>query len=191
MDKERYYQISDAYQKAILFAAEKHYAQKIPGTELPYILHLSNVAMEILVAGQHTEKFDIAKASTVALLHDVLEDTITTFEELKATFGGDIAAGVAALTKNSTFSKEEKMIQSINCIRKMSKEIWMVKLADRITNLQKPPNHWDSHKIYNYWLEAQYIYDQLKDANGYLADRLLQKIADYKVYLTTTEHTSQ
>lgn len=52
--------IQDTYQTTILFAATKHQQnnQTIPGTNLPYLLHLSNVAMEILMAGQHTPDFD-------------------------------------------------------------------------------------------------------------------------------------
>ncbi len=85
--------IQDTYQTTILFAATKHQQnnQTIPGTNLPYLLHLSNVAMEILVGGQHTPDFDIEFAVQVALLHDVLEDTYTTFDEFSNTFGQHIA----------------------------------------------------------------------------------------------------
>jgi (p)ppGpp synthase/HD superfamily hydrolase len=55
----------------------------------------------------------------------------------------------------------------------------MVKMADRITNLQPPPKHWDQEKILQYKQEARLIHDYLKDANKYLADRLKQKIGSY------------
>jgi (p)ppGpp synthase/HD superfamily hydrolase len=85
--------IQDTYQTTILFAATKHQQnnQTIPGTNLPYLLHLSNVAMEILMAGQHTPAFDTRFAVQVALLHDVLEDTDTTFDELTNNFDQHIA----------------------------------------------------------------------------------------------------
>ena len=46
--------IQTLYQKTILFAAEKHKTQKVPGTDLTYIVHLSDVAMEILIASKTT-----------------------------------------------------------------------------------------------------------------------------------------
>ena len=88
------------YQKAIAFAGEKHQDQKVPGTQSSYLVHLSNVAMETMMAAQHTDDFDLGYAVQVALLHDVLEDTSTTFEELKEAFGEKIAEGVLALSKN-------------------------------------------------------------------------------------------
>ena len=78
-------QIQSLYQKAIKFAAAKHAAQNqtIPGTNLPYVVHLSNVAMEILIASFHSENFDLGFAVQVALLHDTLEDTSATFAEYR------------------------------------------------------------------------------------------------------------
>ena len=86
-------QIQSLYQKAIKFAAAKHAAQNqtIPGMNLPYVVHLSNVAMEILIASFHSENFDLGFAVQFALLHDTLEDTSTTFEELETKFGVEIA----------------------------------------------------------------------------------------------------
>jgi (p)ppGpp synthase/HD superfamily hydrolase len=55
----------------------------------------------------------------------------------------------------------------------------MVKLADRISNLGPPPSDWDQEKISKYKEEAKLIYDNLKDANKFLADRLKQKIDNY------------
>ena len=46
------------YQKAIKFAGEKHENQKVPGSQSSYLVHLSNVAMEIMLAAQHTDNFD-------------------------------------------------------------------------------------------------------------------------------------
>ncbi|WP_291144541.1 HD domain-containing protein [Flavobacterium sp. UBA7680] len=133
--------VQTGYQKAIIFATIKHLEnnQTITDSNLPYVIHLSNVAMEILIASNNTENFDLNFATQVALLHDTLEDTNTTFEELELEFGLDIAEGVSALTKNSDLPKEEKMLDSLNRISKLKKEVWAVKLADRITHLQNLP----------------------------------------------------
>lgn len=173
--------IQDIYQKTIKFAAQKHTDQNqtIPGTDLPYVVHLSNVAMEILLAAERSENFDGKFAIQVALLHDVLEDTPTTYEELKNKFGQPVADGALALTKNADLEKDERMMDSLNRIKKLPKEVWAVKLADRITNLQPPPAHWSEEKIKKYKLEAEIILQELRGGNEYLEKRLEQKINEY------------
>lgn len=83
---------------------------------MPYGVHLSNVAMEIMIASFNTDNFDLNFAVQLALLHDVLEDTSTKFEELKNVFGKDIAKGVLTLTKNENLPKEEKMQDALKRI---------------------------------------------------------------------------
>lgn len=177
--------VQTAYQKTIIFAAKKHLEsnQTITDSDLPYVIHLSNVTMEILTASNHTDNFDLNFAVQVALLHDTLEDTNTTFEELETEFGFEIAEGVSALTKNANLPKEEKMLDSLSRISKLRKEVWAVKLADRITNLQKPPRIWDNPKRINYKKEALIILEKLKGGNSYLENRLQTKIEEYEQYL--------
>lgn len=174
-------EIQTAYQTAIKFAAGKHAEinQLVPGSNLPYVVHLSNVTMEIIVAGSATTGFDLPFAVQVALLHDVLEDAPTTFEEIEKTFGLDVAKAVQALTKNDSVDKSLKMMDSLNRIKALSKEVWSVKLADRITNLQKPPAHWSNSKIQEYKKEAAIILEELTGGNAYLENRLRAKIEAY------------
>ena len=61
-------------------------------------------------------------------------------------------------------------------------EIAMVKMADRICNLQEPPDHWFEDKIVEYYEEAKVIYQALKHVNPQLADRLKMKTDEYKKY---------
>ncbi|MDR3228567.1 MAG: HD domain-containing protein [Puniceicoccales bacterium] len=171
--------IQKVYQKAIIFAAKHHGNQILFCDKIPYVTHLSNVCMEIFVAAAHTPEFDLGLAVPVALLHDVLEDTDCTEAELSANFGADIAAGVRALTKDVTLPKEERMLDSLRRIQAQPKTIWAIKLADRITNLQPPPPHWNAEKISEYKTEAILIYDHLKESNPYLASRLKNEIAQY------------
>lgn len=178
-------EIQTIYQHALKFAASKHAAkqQMVPGTNLPYAVHISNVAMEIIIASYNSKDFDLAFALPVALLHDTLEDTSATYEEIKTNFSEDIAKAVSALTKNESLSPNEKMADSLNRIKSLSKEVWAVKLADRITNLQKPPSSWDNNKKGAYLREAKDILIQLKGGNEYLENRLSNKIAEYRQYI--------
>ncbi|MBB6498811.1 HD domain-containing protein [Pedobacter cryoconitis] len=173
------------YQKTIKFATLKHLekAQTIPGTNMPYVVHLSNVAMEILIAAQHSADFDLDFAVQLALLHDTLEDTSTTLEELTERFSLEISEGVLALTKDDDLPAEEKMRDSLNRIKKQRTEVWAVKLADRITNLQVPPMHWDQQKKKKYREEAKVILETLKGGNSYLEKRLAGKIEEYESYI--------
>ena len=91
----------EIYQEAIKFAGDKHKNQKVPGTDANYLLHISNVAMEIILASKEDGNFDINYAVQLALLHDTLEDTETNYEEVSEKFGKKVAIGVEALTKNS------------------------------------------------------------------------------------------
>ncbi|PLY06119.1 MAG: bifunctional (p)ppGpp synthetase/guanosine-3',5'-bis(diphosphate) 3'-pyrophosphohydrolase [Arcobacter sp.] len=172
----------EKYLKALNFAAKVHGEQKTPHG-LPYLTHITSVAMEVIHACEES-KIDIEKADlaiTVALLHDTIEDTDITYDDIYTTFGIDIAEAVDSLTKDKTLTKKEQMADSINRLLTKSYEIQMVKLADRITNMQKPPETWDSEKIYNYHKEAKFILSCLKNSNAYLSERLENKIAEYRV----------
>lgn len=115
-----------------------------------------------------------------AVLHDVIEDAGVTADSLEERFGASVAAGVQALTKDESLpTNQVQMLDSLERIRLQPKEIWMVKMADRIVNLQPPPSHWTSEKINAYREEAQLILDRLGDANQPLANRLRKKIERY------------
>lgn len=174
------------YQAALIFATARHLQmnQKVPGTDLPYVVHLSNVAMEILIASSKSSNFNLGFAVQVALLHDTIEDTSTSLEELKNNFGVEVAEAVAALTKNKALSEELQMHDSLLRIKEKQPEVWAVKLADRITNLQPPPSHWDNQKKIKYRNEARIILGELKDGNVFLAKRLETMIEEYANYLT-------
>ncbi len=175
----------EKYLKALHYAAKAHGEQKTPDGE-PYITHLVSVAMEVMHACQEgkieDKKADLA--ITVALLHDTIEDTDVTYDDLYTTFSAEVAEGVDALTKDKTLpTKKEQMEDSINKLLTQGYEIQMVKLADRITNMQKPPESWDGQKIFNYHKEAKFILSCLKNSNLHLSKRLEEKINNYIVYI--------
>jgi len=167
--------IQTIYQETIAFAALKHGNQKMP-IGLPYVVHLSNVAMEVFMAHKKEPNFNIDLAIQLALLHDVLEDTPLSFKELEDTFGNIVATGVLALTKNASLDKKDQMQDSLA-------RIAIVKLCDRITNLQKPPVKWDKEKIKKYHLQAVVIAETLQGKNAYLDKRLQEKIKAFIVFI--------
>ena len=174
----------DKYIKAWNYASSVHNGQLVPGTDVPYINHIGLVAMEAMAAIAHSNKLETPDLLVLcAVLHDTIEDTNSTYDEIHKEFGIKVANGVSALSKNTKLtSKEEQMKDSIKRIRRQPKEVWMVKLSDRITNLQPPPKHWDKEKINKYRSEASIILDELGEANNYLAERLRAKIEEYRQY---------
>lgn len=169
----------DLYHRAARFAARAHLGQKVPGGELPYLLHVTQVAAEVMgaLSVEPADRPDLAVAC--ALLHDVVEDTAVTADEVAAAFGPDVAAGVAALSKDATLPKDQAMADSLRRIRLQPREVWLVKLADRIVNLEPPPHYWKPDKIAAYRREAGTIADALGDASVYLVTRLRGRIDRY------------
>jgi (p)ppGpp synthase/HD superfamily hydrolase len=136
----------EKYQKAIAFAGYAHKNQLVPGKEYNYVVHISNVAAEIarLIIIEKVGDEDLAIQCT--LLHDVIEDTDTKIEDIKNEFGENVLNGILALTKDEKIDKEGRMKDSLKRIKEQGKEIACVKMADRITNLQRPPAYWNKEK---------------------------------------------
>ena len=166
----------ERYFAALRFAAERHLQQKFPGTELPYLLHVVTVTSEVIAHLPVLQLSEPDLAVTCALLHDTLEDTATTREEVQARFGAAVAAGVDALTKRDV---RDKMADSLRRIRAQPREIWIVKLADRIANMDAPPHYWTAEKRVEYREEALAIADALGSASSVLDARLRGRIAAY------------
>ncbi len=172
------------YLKALIFTAKAHGEQKTP-KQLPYLTHLCSVAMEVIYATIESKMNEKQSnlAITCALLHDVLEDTNTTFDELFDNFGLEVAEAVESLSKNKQLPKNKQMEDSLNRILTQPYEVQMVKLADRITNLQEQPIYWDNEKKKSYLKEAKLILSCLKNSNLYLSVRLEKKIENFSKYI--------
>ena len=187
----------EPYVRALQFAASAHGDQKVPGTDHPYLVHVCSVAAEVIAALEIEPHSDPDLAIVCALLHDVVEDTRVTPADVERAFGARVAAGVSALTKKSKkFKKSKKskkskdandvsdapMRSSLDRIRLQPREVWMVKLADRITNLRPPPKNWTPEKCRTYRAEAETIADTLGDASAVLVARLRARIDGYRRY---------
>jgi len=171
----------DPFKRALDFAAQVHGPQQLPGSHAPYVVHLVKVATEIACVADGS--FDTDLALGCALLHDSIEDAQVSHGTLQELFGPAVADGVQALTKNERLPKEDRMADSLARIRQQPREVWMVKLADRITNLEPPPAHWSQEKRRYYVQEAREILAALADAHAGLAARLALKIDAYAAQL--------
>jgi len=176
-------ELQSSFQAAIRFAGERHGDQKMPSSNASYLVHLASVAMEVIFAAPQSTDFDLEFAVPVALLHDVIEDTPTTLEEVRGHFSEPVAEAVLALTKNELLPANEQIPDSLKRIKNLQKEVWAVKLADRISNMQKPPSSWPTEKRKEYQQVARLILKELQGGNPYLEDRLALLIEKYQEFI--------
>ena len=152
--------------KALAFAAHKHRDQrrKDPAAS-PYINHPIALA-DVLVNEGGISDIEVLCA---ALLHDTVEDTATTPEELAGAFGERIARIVAEVTDDETLSKSERKRLQIEHAGELSAEAKLVKLADKICNLrdvaERPPSSWDLGRRREYFDWAKRVVDGLRGAH--------------------------
>jgi (p)ppGpp synthase/HD superfamily hydrolase len=138
------------------------------------------VLLVLLPALRAEEDQNSEAAMCCALLHDTVEDTGTTLEEITEQFGEAVAAGVSALTKDKTKTGEEAMRDSLERIRQQPRGIWLVKMADRIANLGEAPAHWPREKRLAYAEEGAMILQALGEASDLLAGQLSERVQAWK-----------
>ncbi|MCC6333830.1 MAG: bifunctional (p)ppGpp synthetase/guanosine-3',5'-bis(diphosphate) 3'-pyrophosphohydrolase [Myxococcales bacterium] len=173
---------ADLFARALDFAAKAHGEQKVPGSGFPYVTHVTKVALEALRACVEEPSLDANLALACAVLHDSLEDAGVTRAQVELEFGAAVAAGVQALTKDATLPKDKQLADSLARIRREPREVWLVKLADRITNLEAPPHYWSLEKRRKYRAEALEIHAALGAAHAALAARLEARAEAYLAY---------
>jgi guanosine-3',5'-bis(diphosphate) 3'-pyrophosphohydrolase len=105
-----------------------------------------------------------------ALLHDTVEDTATTHEELVDAFGARVARIVAEVTDDKQLPKAERKRLQVVRAPHISREAKLVKLADKIANLrdvaERPPAGWDLARRREYFDWAKQVIDGLRGAGG-------------------------
>ena len=137
--------------RAFNFASQRHSKQRRKGeAQEPYINHLAEVALLVTEATKGEDPNLVA----AALLHDAVEDTPTTYEELAAIFNDDIANLVSEVTDDKTLRKAERKKLQITNAPKKSHRARILKLADKTSNLRSiaksPPEHWDRSRKLEY-----------------------------------------
>lgn len=125
----------DLVRKAFEFCVLKHDGQKRCTNE-DYYIHPLNVALIIVALGMDSESI------AAALLHDVVEDTDTSVEDIKRDFGDDVALLVDGVTKIGRLNFTTKEQQQAESLRKMliamgqDIRVIIIKLADRLHNMR-------------------------------------------------------
>lgn len=140
------------YKDALDFATAKHQGQFRKGSDDPYIVHPIGVAAFILEIGQ----VSIPDVIRAAILHDTLEDTETTYDELVAHFGSTVADLVKEVTDDKSLQKYQIKINQIEKVKKCSDGAKLIKMADKLYNLMDLISCpiWEPERVQGYFAWA-------------------------------------
>jgi GTP diphosphokinase / guanosine-3',5'-bis(diphosphate) 3'-diphosphatase len=153
------------------FAAKAHAGQKRKGAAgEPYINHLLEVAELVARSGSESD-VDLIMA---CFLHDVVEDTPITQQDLAQIFNDDVASLVMEATDDKTLSKDERKARQVHTAPYKSVRAQALKLADKISNLRalltSPPLHWTPERKRQYFEWAKAVVSGFTSPNQYLLD---------------------
>jgi len=164
---------------AALFAAQKHRNQRRKDADAsPYINHPLALAQLLATMGGVNDSAVLC----AALLHDAVEDTETSFEELEERFGPRIAGIVREVTDDKSLEKTERKQQQVEKAAGKTPEAKLVKLADKICNLRDileyPPHDWSATRKLEYFQWASKVVAGLRGSNTAMEqefDRLMEE----------------
>ena len=176
-------------QKAMEFAAVKHEGQVRKGTAIPYFTHVME-AMEIVC--RMTEDEEVRAA---AVLHDTLEDTNTTREELEKNFGKRVADLVNAESEDKREDQPAEdtwVIRKQETVRHLGKagtEIRMIALGDKLSNIRAMTRDYEriGEELWKKFNNPNPIYQGMYYgliANVFGEDDFIRNTPEYKEYIT-------
>jgi guanosine-3',5'-bis(diphosphate) 3'-pyrophosphohydrolase len=116
---------------AAAFAARAHRHQTRNDGQTPYVSHVFRVCLVV----RHTFGFDDPKMLAAALLHDTIEDTATDCDDIIERFGPEVAAWVAALTKDMRLPHDEREAAYVKVLAEAPWPVKALKLADLYDNV--------------------------------------------------------
>jgi guanosine-3',5'-bis(diphosphate) 3'-pyrophosphohydrolase len=164
---------------AFQYAAEKHKGQRRKGANAaPYINHLIHVAQILWTVGNVRD----VTLLIASILHDTIEDTDATPEEIRAQFGEDVLALVLEVTDDRSLSQQERKQLQVETAPHKTPKAKLLKLADKISNVQdiitSPPRDWSLERKQEYVLWSERVVAGLRGTNENLEryyDDLLSK----------------
>jgi guanosine-3',5'-bis(diphosphate) 3'-pyrophosphohydrolase len=172
--------------KAIAFAAEKHSGQRRKDVEAsPYINHPIAVATVLATEGEVSDEVIFLAAA----LHDTVEDTKTTFEELEEHFGLEVTNLVRELTDDKSLEKMERKRLQIEHAPQSSGRAKQLKIADKICNIRDisvcPPASWSLERRSEYLNWSEKVVAGCRHVNSRLDQAFDQAIARARELLRT------
>lgn len=125
---------NESYKKAVNFATQKHIKQERKCMPWPYIVHIYDVTQNLIENGA-------SQAAIIAgVLHDTVEDTDTSIEEIAKEFGNEVAYLVDMVSENKELEYIERKKTQADRIKGAGKDVKMIKCADVCSNLKTLAN---------------------------------------------------
>ena len=172
---------------ALHFAADKHRDQRRKGEDAsPYINHPIAVA-EVLA------RFGVTDLVTLqaAVLHDTIEDTETTPEELEAEFGPEVRDVVLECTDDKSLPKGERKELQVERASSLSRKAKLIRIGDKISNvhdvLHHPPADWSVEWRLNYIDWTERVVDGCRGCHAELEGHYDETVAEARAALTADE----
>lgn len=155
--------------EAYHFAAAKHVMQRRKGVAAePYVNHLTEVA-DLVARATDGADLDLVVA---AVLHDTVEDTDTSPEEIAARFGARVAGLVGEVTDEKSLPKAARKQAQVDHAAHASPGAKIIKLADKTSNLRamafSPPKGWPAERRAEYLDWARRVVAGCRGANPWL-----------------------
>ena len=153
-------------EKALAFATEKHKNYtRADEEQSPYIVHPIAVRHILSEVGGVED----AEVLAAALLHDTLEDTPTTREELIENFGQRVCSLVEEVSDDKSLPKQTRKDLQIQHAPQLSEGAVLIKLGDKISNVtditNTPPTDWDSNRRLEYFDWAEKVIGNCPSVN--------------------------
>lgn len=174
--------VDDVYRiiDGISFSSEKHQFQTRKNIlKTPYIIHPIGVANNLMTIGKVRD----ADVIIAALLHDTVEDTDTTFDEIEKRFGVRVTDFVKEVTDDKSLAKDVRKRLQIEHAPHKSFGAAQVKLSDKLYNLSDmakcPPEGWEPERLDAYFQWAQNVVDNLPWVNAPLKQAVDEVIVSY------------
>jgi len=137
--------------RALAFAADRHRDQRRKGAGAPPFI---NHAIEVAELLARVGGVDDPVTLQAAVLHDTLEDTDTSYDEIAAAFGDEVARTVLEVTDEKGLTRAERKRRQIETAPSLSERARLIRLADKIVNVQSvgrtPPLDWDRSRRRDY-----------------------------------------
>ena len=167
--------------KALRFSAEKHNDQRRKDSRSsPYINHPIQVAETLWTVGEVRD----VTLLVAAILHDTVEDTATTPDEIRENFGEDVLALVLEVTDDKSLPKQVRKQLQVERAPHKSRDAKFLKLADKISNvrdiIQSPPKDWSLERRREYLLWTEKVVAGLRGVSPGLESRYDERLVEGK-----------
>jgi guanosine-3',5'-bis(diphosphate) 3'-pyrophosphohydrolase len=175
--------------EALYFAAEKHRDQRRKNRgQTPYINHPIELTYLLSTVGRITDR----EILIAAVLHDTIEDTATTPEEIEEIFGEKVKSLVLEVTDDKSVPKGKRKEQQLLGADKLTVEARLIRIADKISNVtdlgNSPPMGWTQKRKLHYLDWTEKVVNKIAGTNTELETLYFQRLEATRMKISEGRH---